>query len=59
MLKPDWMYCGVNFLGSGEFIKIPRIEWAVGMGHKRINAGLTPVDVIEWKNLFLLFKLKI
>ena len=42
MLKPGGAIGSVNYLGSGEFIKIPRIEWAVGMGHKRINAGLTP-----------------
>lgn len=42
MLKPGGTIGSVNYLGSGEFIKIPRVEWAVGMGHKRINAGLTP-----------------
>lgn len=42
MLKPGGAIGSVNYLGSGEFVKIPRIEWAVGMGHKRINAGLTP-----------------
>lgn len=42
MLKPGGAIGSVNYLGSGEFIKIPRVEWVVGMGHKRINAGLTP-----------------
>lgn len=42
MLKPGGAIGSVNYLGSGEFIKIPRIEWGVGMGHKRIYAGLTP-----------------
>jgi threonine dehydrogenase-like Zn-dependent dehydrogenase len=32
----------VNYLGRGDYIKIPRIEWAVGMGHKQIQGGLTP-----------------
>lgn len=42
MLKPGGIIGSVNYLGSGEFIKIPRVEWAVGMGHKRIDGGLTP-----------------
>jgi len=27
-------------LGSGDSVKIPRIEWGVGMGHKTIVGGL-------------------
>lgn len=42
MLKPGGAIGNVNYLGEGEFIKIPRIEWGVGMGHKAIHAGLTP-----------------
>ena len=42
ILKPGGAIGSVNYLGSGEYIKIPRVEWAVGMGHKKINAGLTP-----------------
>ncbi|MCL1891647.1 MAG: NAD(P)-dependent alcohol dehydrogenase [Coriobacteriia bacterium] len=42
MLKPGGAIGNVNYLGSGEFIKIPREEWGVGMGHKMINAGLMP-----------------
>lgn len=30
----------VNYLGDGDYIKIPRVEWGVGMGHKSINGGL-------------------
>jgi len=32
----------VNYLGEGDTISIPRVEWGVGMGHKKINGGLTP-----------------
>ena len=42
MLKPGGNIGNVNYLGEGEFIKIPRVEWGVGMGHKRINEGVTP-----------------
>jgi alcohol dehydrogenase (NADP+) len=51
MLKPGGNIGSVNYLGSGEFIKIPRIEWAVGMGHKRINAGLTPGGRLRMEKL--------
>ncbi|MCL2137365.1 MAG: NAD(P)-dependent alcohol dehydrogenase [Coriobacteriia bacterium] len=40
MLKPGGAIGNVNYLGSGDYIKIPREEWGVGMGHKSINAGL-------------------
>ncbi len=32
----------LEYLGSGDYIPIPRIEWGVGMGHKQILGGLTP-----------------
>lgn len=41
-LKPGGKIGNVNYLGSGDYIKIPRVEWAVGMGHKQIQGGLTP-----------------
>lgn len=30
----------MNYLGSGESVAIPRVEWGVGMGRKQINGGL-------------------
>lgn len=42
MLKPGGSIGNVNYLGEGEYIRIPRIEWGVGMGHKQIVGGLTP-----------------
>lgn len=42
MLRPGGKIGNVNYLGEGEFIKIPRVEWGVGMGHKSINGGLMP-----------------
>jgi alcohol dehydrogenase (NADP+) len=41
-LKPGGVIGNVNYLGEGENIDIPRAEWGVGMGHKKINGGLTP-----------------
>ena len=42
MVKPGGIISNVNYLGEGEFIKIPRMEWGVGMGHKTIVGGLMP-----------------
>jgi len=42
MLKPGGKIGNVNYLGEGDYIKIPRVEWGVGMGHKAIAGGLMP-----------------
>ena len=40
MLKPGGRIGNVNYLGEGEYIRIPRVEWGCGMGHKTIAGGL-------------------
>ena len=40
MLKPGGKIGNVNYLDKGEYIKIPRLAWGLGMGHKQINGGL-------------------
>ena len=42
MLKPGGVIGNVNYLGEGDWIKIPRVEWGCGMGHKTIRGGLMP-----------------
>ncbi|MCT4593470.1 MAG: NAD(P)-dependent alcohol dehydrogenase [Anaeromicrobium sp.] len=42
ILKAGGTIGNVNYLGEGDNIKIPRVEWGVGMGHKQILGGLTP-----------------
>lgn len=42
MLKPGGKIGNVNYLGEGDTIKIPRVEWGCGMGHKQIVGGLMP-----------------
>jgi alcohol dehydrogenase (NADP+) len=51
MLKPGGVIGNVNYLGEGEYIDIPRVEWGVGMGHKHIHAGLTPGGRIRMEKL--------
>jgi len=42
MLKPGGIVGNVNYLGNGDYVRIPRIEWGCGMGHKTIAGGLMP-----------------
>jgi threonine dehydrogenase-like Zn-dependent dehydrogenase len=42
MLKASGKIGNVNYLGSGDFIRISRIECGCGMGHKQIVGGLMP-----------------
>lgn len=41
-LRPGGKIGNVNYLGSGLYVTIPRVEWGVGMGHKMIQGGLMP-----------------
>ena len=42
ILKPGGRIGSVNYLGSGDYARIPRVEWGCGMGHKFIASGLMP-----------------
>jgi len=41
-LKPGGKIGNVNYLGSGDYVNIPRLDWGCGMGHKQILGGLMP-----------------
>lgn len=56
MLKPGGVIGNVNYLGEGEHIKIPRVEWGVGMGHKTIRGGLTPGGRLKMEKMAALLK---
>ena len=56
MLKPGGAVGNVNYLGEGDYIKIPRTEWGVGMGHKKINGGLTPGGRLKMEKMAALLK---
>mgnify|MGYP000871447853 FL=1 len=40
MLKPGGIISNINYLGQGEYVKIPRGDWGCGMGHKTVVGGL-------------------
>lgn len=50
-IKPGGIISNVNYLGSGDFVKIPREAWGVGMGHIRIVGGLMPAGRMRTERL--------
>ncbi len=56
LLKPGGIIGNVNYLGEGEYIRIPRLEWGVGMGHKTITGGLMPGGRDRLEKLLALVK---
>lgn len=51
VLRPGGRIGNVNYLGKGDYVKIPREEWGVGMGHKLIQGGLTPSGRLRLEKL--------
>ncbi len=51
ILKPGGYIGNVNYLGEGDSIKIPRVEWGCGMGHKTIAGGLMPGGRLRMEKL--------
>ena len=56
MLKPGGRIGNVNYLGSGEYVRIPRAEWGCGMGHKTIAGGLMPGGRLRMEKLAALME---
>ena len=56
MLKPGGRIGNVNYLGSGEYMKVPRVEWGCGMGHKNIVGGLMPGGRLRMEKLVTLLE---
>ncbi len=40
--KPGGTVSNIGYFGEGEFVRIPRVEWGVGMAGKTIATGLCP-----------------
>lgn len=56
ILKPGGVIGNVNYLGAGDFIRIPRVEWGCGMGHKTIRGGLMPGGRLRMEKLVSLMQ---
>ena len=51
MLKPGGRIGNVNYLGEGDYVKMPRVEWGCGMGHKTVAGGLMPGGRLRMEKL--------
>lgn len=49
-MKPGGTIGNVNYLGEGTYIRIPRVEWGVGMGHKKMLAASCRAGGHVWRN---------
>ena len=56
VLKPGGKIGKGNYIGEGDYIKIPRVEWGCGMGHKQISAGLMPGGRLRMEKLISLIE---
>lgn len=51
VVKPGGIVANINYLGSGDYIEIPRLDWGVGMGHIKIVGGLMPAGRMRIERL--------
>ena len=51
ILKPGGIIGNVNYLGEGDYVKLPRAEWGCGMGHKTVAGGLMPGGRLRMEKL--------
>jgi threonine dehydrogenase-like Zn-dependent dehydrogenase len=56
--KPGGRIGNVNYLGSGDYVMIPRLEWGCGMSHKQILCGLMPGGRLRMEKLSALITSK-
>ena len=56
VLKPGGRIGNVNYLGEGDYVRIPRAEWGSGMEHKTIVGGLMPGGRLRMEKLLDLVK---
>ena len=54
--RPGGIIGNVNYLGNGDFVRIPRVEWGCGMGHKTIAGGLMPGGRLRMERLVKLLE---
>ncbi|WP_254524691.1 NAD(P)-dependent alcohol dehydrogenase [Natrinema caseinilyticum] len=54
--KPGAMISNIGYHGEGEYVKIPREEWGVGMAEKDIVTGLCPGGGLRMRRLLRLLE---
>lgn len=54
--RPGGTISVAGYFGEGEYVKIPRAEWGVGMSDKVIRTGLCPGGKVRMKRLLRLLQ---
>ena len=49
--RPGGTISNVGYHGTGDYLRIPRVEWGVGMGDKTIRTALCPGGAERMKRL--------
>lgn len=55
--RPGGTISNIGYHGEGEFVRIPRVEWGVGMAEKTITTGLCPGGRFRLNNLLRLLEM--
>jgi threonine dehydrogenase-like Zn-dependent dehydrogenase len=58
IIRPAGIISNVNYLSTGEYIKLNRVDWGLGMGHIRIIGGLMPGGRLNMERLSNLLRYK-
>ncbi|MET8561002.1 NAD(P)-dependent alcohol dehydrogenase [Streptomyces flaveolus] len=56
--KPGGTISNIGYFGEGEFIRIPRVEWGVGMADQTIATGLCPGGRLRMERLLRVLEAK-
>lgn len=56
--KPGGTISVIGYFGQGEFVRIPRVEWGVGMADKTIATGLCPGGRLRMERLLRVLRNK-
>jgi threonine dehydrogenase-like Zn-dependent dehydrogenase len=56
--KPGGTISNTGYYGEGEFVRIPRVEWGVGMADKTIATGLCPGGRLRMERLLRILENK-
>jgi threonine dehydrogenase-like Zn-dependent dehydrogenase len=56
--KPGGTVSNIGYFGEGEYVRIPRIEWGVGIADKTIATGLCPGGRLRMERLLRVLKTK-
>ena len=53
---PGGTISNIGYHGAGEYVKIPRLAWGVGMSDKTIRTGLCPGGRVRMQRLLRLLE---